>query len=185
MAKKISVFILIALCAVSSAFATIDVSFEEVTDDWVIDFIDKYTDGTPLDEYVEMVDIVDGIFFEYDTEDEFYSVCILYSDGNTAYIEFLPYQIDMYYVEQIRIPAGMKSQTLEIMNECQSRDNDSALGTIILDNEVIGARHIILSDGVWDYGEWAYWSFYYFESYSRNTVDEVLIRLGLKTNRIW
>jgi len=185
MAKKVSVSILLALCVFATAFATADVSFEEITDDRVIGFVKEYTEGTPLDEYVEMVDIVDGIFFEYDDENESYSVRILYPDGNMAIIGFLPYQVNMYYIDQIRIPTKMKAKALEIMNECQSRDYDSALGTVLLDDDIIGARHIILSDGVSDYGEWAYWNFIYFESYSRNTIDEVLIRLGLKTTRIW
>ena len=185
MAKKVSVFILLILCAVLSTYASTDISFDEIKDDWVIAFVDEYTEGTPLDQYVKIVDIVDGISFEYDDEEEFYTVRILYSDGNMAVLEFLTYQVNMYYLEQIRIPSGMKSQALEIMNECQSRDYDSALGTVILDGDIIGARHIILSDGVSDYGEWIYWTFCYFEAYSRNTIDEVLIRLGLKTDRIW
>ena len=185
MFKRITVFILIAMCTVASAFAETDVSLEEITDDRVTGFIEKYTEGTPLDEYVEIVDIVDGIFFEYDDENEYYTAYILYSDGNMAILEFLTYQINMYYLEQITIPVGMKAKALEIMNECQSRDYNSALGTVVLDDGIIGARHIILSDGVSDYGEWAYWNFINFEAYSINTIDEVLMRLGLKTTRIW
>lgn len=96
MVKKVLVFILLALCIAASAFATTDISLEKTTDDRVAGFVERYTEGTPLDEYVEAVNIVDGILFGYDDENEYYTVYILYSDGNMANIDFLSYQVNMY-----------------------------------------------------------------------------------------
>lgn len=56
---------------------------------------------------------------------------------------------------------------------------------MILDENTLGVKYITLADGVTDIGEWLFWHFYVFESYSRNIVDEITIRLGLRNTFFW
>lgn len=185
MYRKITAILIIFLCALTSTFASDYIPYEKVEDERVKAFIEEYTEQTPLDEFVSLMAFVDGIYFEYDEEDNYYSVIIQYSDGNLCQIDFLYMQINMYYVDIQQIPSEMKSRALEVMNDCQARDYQYALGAIILDGNTMGARYIILEDGISDFGEWLFWHFYIFESYSRNLVDEIMIRLGLRETFFW
>lgn len=182
--KTITIFI-IMICVLPLAFASDIIPYEEVKNDWVIAFMEKYTENIPPDEFVMMVDYLDEIWFEYDKENDVYSTMIRYSDGNLCVLEFLYMQVNMLYVDMIDIPSEMKADVLEVINYCQNRDYRYALGTVILDENTLGVKYITLADGVTDIGEWLFWHFYVFESYSRNIVDEITIRLGLRNTFFW
>jgi len=182
--KVIAVFI-IMLCVLPCVFAQDRIPYEDVEDEWVIAFMEEYAEQIPPDEYAMEVDYLDEIYFEYDRENDCYDVYIRYSDGNLCMLEFQYMQVNMYYVDMLQVPSEMTSDVLELINNIQNRDYRYALGTIVLDGNTLGAKYITLAEGVTDYGEWIFWHFYLFESYSRNTIDEIMVNLGLRDTFFW
>ena len=185
MSRRLLSVLIMVLCALPFAFSSERIPYEKVNNDWVTAFIEEYTGHIPPDEYANEVDYLDEIYFEYDVENDCYRTMIRYSDGNLCVLEFMYMQVTMYYVDMLQIPSEMTADALEVMNYCQNRDYRYALGTVILDGNTLGVKYITLADGVTNFGEWLFWNFYVFESYSRNIVDEIMIRLGLRNTFFW
>lgn len=175
MIRKLIAVLLVAVAAVLSLSAEeMEVFLNEIKDERVGLFIDEYAGGFDVDEYVELVDTVSDIFFSYDKDNDYYSVYIEYPGGNMACIEFLYNELYMYYVDITEIPESSRSRALELVNEVNSDDYLLALGTVFLDGNYLGCRHIVVDDGVSDAGQWAFWNFYMFESYAQNSTSGII-----------
>ena len=178
--KRLLVFVLVFASAAFALCAKTLVSESEIDDERVLLFMEEYAGGFSTDEYVSLVDTVSDIFFSYDDEYGEYTVYIVYPEGTMAWIVFLPYQINMSYVDSVEIPQDKRGSALELINKANSDDYDLALGTLFMDDGFLCSKYITLDDGVTDFGEWSFWNFCTFESYSMNATTAILQSLGLR-----